>query len=60
MTVSDGRDRALLRYKKKNCIFRFWREYGAVFDHIADDTTVRVVVLSSAMNKAFSAGIDRA
>jgi len=45
---------------KKNRIFRFWREYGAVFDHIADDTTVRVVVLSSAVNKAFSAGIDRA
>ncbi|KAH9963647.1 ClpP/crotonase [Russula dissimulans] len=36
----------------------FWREYGAVFDHIADDTTVRVVVLSSAVDKAFSAGID--
>ncbi|KAI0246869.1 ClpP/crotonase [Lactifluus subvellereus] len=36
----------------------FWREYGAAFDRIADDPTVRVVVLSSAVAKAFSAGVD--
>ncbi|KAH9960036.1 ClpP/crotonase [Lactifluus volemus] len=35
-----------------------WREYGAVFDSIANDPTVRVVVLSSAVTKAFSAGVD--
>jgi hypothetical protein len=39
---------------------RFWREYGAAFDCIAEDPTVRVVVLSSANEKVFSAGIDRA
>ncbi|KAF8472261.1 ClpP/crotonase [Russula ochroleuca] len=37
---------------------RFWREYGTAFDRIADDPTVRVVVLSSALEKAFSAGVD--
>ncbi|KAI9461067.1 ClpP/crotonase [Russula earlei] len=36
----------------------FWREYGAVFDQIAVDANVRVVVLSSAVQKAFSAGVD--
>lgn len=39
---------------------RYWREYGAAFDRIAEDPTVRVIVVSSALEKAFSAGIDRA
>jgi enoyl-CoA hydratase/carnithine racemase len=39
---------------------RYWLEYGAAFDRIAEDPTVRVVVLSSALEKAFSAGVDRA
>ena len=39
---------------------RFWREYGAAFDLISEDNTVRVVVLSSALEKTFSAGVDRA
>ncbi|KAH9970671.1 ClpP/crotonase [Russula compacta] len=37
---------------------QFWHEYGTAFDHIAEDPTVRVVVLSSAVEKAFSAGVD--
>ncbi|KAF8502688.1 ClpP/crotonase [Russula emetica] len=37
---------------------RFWREYGAAFDLISEDNTVRVVVLSSALEKTFSAGVD--
>ncbi|KAI0298770.1 ClpP/crotonase-like domain-containing protein [Multifurca ochricompacta] len=36
----------------------FWREYGTAFDQIGQDPTVRVVVLSSAVDKAFSAGVD--
>ena len=39
---------------------RYWREYGAAFERIAEDPTVRVIVVSSALEKAFSAGIDRA
>ena len=39
---------------------RFWREYGAAFDLISEDNSVRVVVLSSALEKTFSAGVDRA
>ncbi|KAI0298769.1 ClpP/crotonase [Multifurca ochricompacta] len=38
----------------------FWREYGAAFDRIAQDSSVRVIVLSSRMQKAFSAGVDLA
>ncbi|KAI9437304.1 ClpP/crotonase [Lactarius indigo] len=38
----------------------YWLEYGAAFDRIAEDPTVRVVVLSSALEKVFSAGVDRA
>ncbi|TFY66857.1 hypothetical protein EVG20_g4239 [Dentipellis fragilis] len=37
---------------------RFWREYGVAFSMIAQDADVRVVVLSSAVKKAFSAGVD--
>ncbi|KAI9431424.1 ClpP/crotonase, partial [Lactarius indigo] len=36
----------------------YWLEYGAAFDRIAEDPTVRVVVLSSALEKVFSAGVD--
>ncbi|KAF8266382.1 ClpP/crotonase [Lactarius quietus] len=36
----------------------YWLEYGAAFDRIAEDPTVRVIVLSSALEKAFSAGVD--
>lgn len=36
----------------------YWLEYGAAFDRIAEDPTVRVVVLSSALEKVFSAGLD--
>ncbi|KAI0041376.1 ClpP/crotonase [Auriscalpium vulgare] len=36
----------------------FWREYGSAFDLIGSDPDVRVVVLSSAVKKAFSAGVD--
>ncbi|KAF9218616.1 Delta2-dienoyl-CoA-isomerase [Gyrodon lividus] len=38
----------------------FWTEYGAVFDRVSagDYGDIRVVVLSSALPKAFSAGID--
>lgn len=39
---------------------RYWREYGAAFERIAEDPTVRVIVVSSALEKAFSAGVDRA
>jgi hypothetical protein len=39
---------------------RYWLEYGAAFERIAEDPTVRVVVVSSALEKAFSAGVDRA
>ncbi|KAI0059774.1 ClpP/crotonase [Artomyces pyxidatus] len=38
----------------------FWHEYGAAFDHISTDPGVRVVVLSSSLKKAFSAGVDLA
>ncbi|KAI0259294.1 ClpP/crotonase [Gloeopeniophorella convolvens] len=38
----------------------FWREYGAAFDRIAQDPTVRVIVLSSRMKKVFCAGVDLA
>lgn len=38
---------------------RFWREYGTLFDDIAKDPTIRAVVLSSGLQKAFSAGVDR-
>ena len=41
-------------------MIRFWSEYGAAFDLISEDDTVRVVVLSSALEKTFSAGVDRA
>ncbi|KAH9021652.1 ClpP/crotonase-like domain-containing protein [Lactarius deliciosus] len=36
----------------------YWLEYGTVFDRISEDPTVRVVVLSSALEKVFSAGLD--
>jgi delta(3,5)-delta(2,4)-dienoyl-CoA isomerase len=36
----------------------YWLEYGAAFERIAEDPTVRVVVVSSALEKAFSAGVD--
>lgn len=39
---------------------RYWLEYDAVFRRIAEDPTVRIIVLSSALEKAFSAGVDRA
>ncbi|KAH7098313.1 ClpP/crotonase [Auriculariales sp. MPI-PUGE-AT-0066] len=36
----------------------FWREYGNALDRISVDADVRVVVVSSALPKLFSAGID--
>lgn len=38
--------------------YRFWTEYGRVFDNIALLPDVRAVVLASALPKLFSAGID--
>ncbi|KAL0959103.1 hypothetical protein HGRIS_014400 [Hohenbuehelia grisea] len=38
---------------------QFWQEYGALFDNIADTVPdARVVVLSSAIPKLFTAGLD--
>ncbi|KAF7294527.1 Delta-2 dienoyl-CoA isomerase [Mycena indigotica] len=38
---------------------RFWRAYGALFDRIIQEgRDVRAVVVSSALSKVFSAGID--
>lgn len=37
---------------------RFWQEFGRVFDAISLETSVRAVVLASALPKLFSAGID--
>lgn len=38
---------------------RFWREYGALFDKLAEDPSdIRVVVLSSSLPKLFTAGLD--
>lgn len=36
----------------------YWTELGQVFDNISKDPSVRAVVLSSALPKLFSAGID--
>ncbi|EJF58499.1 ClpP/crotonase [Dichomitus squalens] len=36
----------------------FWTELGHVFDKIAEEPTIRAVVLASANSKLFSAGID--
>lgn len=39
--------------------FGFWREYGALFDKLAEDPSdIRVVVLSSSLPKLFTAGLD--
>ena len=37
---------------------RFWTELGNVFDKLGEEPAVRVVVLASALDKLFSAGID--
>jgi Delta3,5-Delta2,4-dienoyl-CoA isomerase len=38
---------------------RYWREYGKLFDTLADDTSdIRAVVLSSSLPKLFTAGLD--
>lgn len=39
-------------------MYRFWLEFGRVFDDIGKDPSVRAVVLASAIPKIFSAGID--
>ncbi|KAI0736029.1 ClpP/crotonase [Earliella scabrosa] len=36
----------------------FWTELGDVFDKLGEEPAVRVVVLASALDKLFSAGID--
>ena len=40
-------------------VYRMWKEYGALFDKLAEDPSdVRVVVLSSSIPKHFTAGLD--
>jgi hypothetical protein len=40
--------------------FRYWREYGKLFNRITEEASdVRVVVLSSSLPKLFTAGLDR-
>ena len=38
--------------------FRFWVEYGEVFEKISREQDVRAVVLASSLPKVFSAGLD--
>lgn len=37
---------------------RMWHELKRVFEHLSQDSSVRVVLLSGASEKAFSAGLD--
>lgn len=37
---------------------RFWMELRAIVDRVSYDPMVRVIVLSSALDKFFTAGLD--
>lgn len=47
------------RPQKLNAFDRpMWLEYGKIFEQLSDDPEVRVVVLSAAGERAFTAGLD--
>lgn len=62
--IKTERDGAIARVElhqpaRRNAMrFTMWRDLGETMESLADDSAVRVVVLSGAGDKAFSAGAD--